>query len=192
MKRIPGRVLAVVAASLLCGSSAFANLTPILASVSTVSAGVFKYDYTLNVDNQQQIETNDEFCLGGIAGLITTGGTATAPTGWTATASTGSCPITVGSGGNPTSSVLYKYTAGTTLAGPQNILNFTFEDVISTTGSSNTAYGGAAHQLSNNNLTFNQGFVNGPLSVTTPEPATFAMLGSGLLLAGSFRRRKKA
>jgi hypothetical protein len=163
---------------------ASASIIPSLTNVTGL--GIFTWTYDVVLDNQQNLISGNMLCLAGVSGLI---GTPTAPSGWTASNQAGNCPIAAGTATpNIGPSVLYSY-SGATVLGGVDLGNFTFQSTVGVSAIANTAYGAVGQKKSNLTLTANQGQVNGPISAV-PEPTSFLLLGSGLILAGIKRFRR--
>jgi hypothetical protein len=174
----------LILGGLLCLSAGLASASIIPTfTTETGSASLFTFDYSVSLDSLQTLITGNELCFTNVAGLT---GAPTAPTGWTATDETSGCPINAGTTvPNVGPSVLYTYTASTTVVGAATLGTFTFQSTDG--GQGLVGYGAVAQKTSNGLITANQGDAVGPAVV--PEPTTWLLLFSGIAATAAVKRR---
>jgi len=194
-------VLAVIIAVAALGvcSTARAGMIPTNVTV-TPDAGNFRWDYSVSLSSNVQIQTGDYFTIYDFGGLVTgPGGTLsniTPPVGWNATTSmVGQTPPGLAPIDKPDLPNLTFTYSGPTAAGPFSLGDFW---AVSTMGMATTAdFTSVTHtqvgRVPECNITTTSVPV-APNIANSPEPATLAMFGLGLPVLGLGRwlRRRLA
>jgi hypothetical protein len=158
-------------------------------NVTQVGSGQWRYTWSVQVSNSQQVNFNDFFTLYDVAGYVS--GSALAPTDWVASVqNTGITPTGVTPIDSATvPNVTFTWCGPNSLIGPQILGNFSIVSIYPNPviGSRNFAGRGTQQNtgLPNANLT------NVATPSATPEPGSVILMGLGLCGAARLRRRKK-
>ena len=167
------------------------NLSPVVTPCVVSSVNGFCWSYNALLTNGEQLQAGDFFTIYDFGpGSVVSMGSAD----WTsASSTTNTNPVGTFSTLNITESSALNYTFtyhGTTLLGDQSLGNFVLFSTVSS--SQLAAWAASAHDgLHPEVVDVNSTAVNVP--TTTPEPATFALLATGMVgLAGFARRRNKS
>jgi hypothetical protein len=186
-------------ATLAFASFANATITPVLDSGNPVGFGPFLYTYSIDVDAFEQLNGalsapgGTYFTIYDFAGYVA-GSVAATASNWTATAElVGETPSLTNPPDSPTLyNLVFTYT-GPVETGPLEINGFS---AASTYGTLNTnGFFSYQAQKTSNTTSPDQGL--GPIDIpnavqTTPEPASLALMGSGLVALAVLGRRKFA
>jgi hypothetical protein len=186
--------LAGAAASVMAGSAS-AGLLPVSVSI-TPDSGNFRWTYAVVLPTDMKLESGSYFTIYDFAGLVN--GSESAPPGWTL--SPASTPDRVTPNDDPNiPNLTWKYTGPTIPSGQVGLGNFW---AVSTYGDQTASFFTATTKRTSDGQT-DANITNtivpltptggSPPPPTVPEPATLALAGLGLPLAGFARwRRKKA
>lgn len=185
------RIMSIAAIIMACLSgTAQAGLLPVAATVQT-DGNNHRYTYGVVLTSDSTLRTGDFFTVYDFSGFIE--GSNVQPEGFTFSSSaTGSTPSGVVPTDTATQNLTWTYTGTETLTGQIGLGNFS---AISTNAASDssTAFAATTHR--------SDGQVDSNITETTapsevgpaagvPEPASLALVGIGLPLAGFFYRRR--
>ncbi len=176
--------------AVLGNGTASGGLLPVDATV-TQSGSAYQYSYTVDLTSDSSLIKGDYFTIYGFNGYIPSSNQI--PAGFTETVSTngpvppGIAPI----GNNGGVDVTFTYTGSTTLTGPLTLGNFIIDSTIGAT--STGSFASQTHlELACGTEESNITSTVCPVPSSTPEPATFLLLGMALPVVGLTRwmRRK--
>lgn len=198
MKRFLVLTVIILAMAGLCGAS----VIPGAPVVTSIGGGQYKWEYAvaLSVDQTfRNLTTGDTLVIVDIGQYVSASWVGSAITGQLSTASAqvtatlSKTTLTLPSGVTDSTSLydVVVQNTGSAVVGTSGVLLGTL-DIISRTNIAVPANTGAftaqAEQSANGLTTFNQGYLNIPFN--TPEPTSLVLVGSALLGAGFWRRRK--
>jgi len=195
-------VISAALAGLFAAGRAEAGLIPTNVSI-TPDGGNFRWTYAVVVTTDVKVNPGDYFTIYDFGGLVGGGGpvspasasTIVAPPGWSATtALVGPTPPGTNPSDDPTIlNITFKYTGSDPINGQQGLGNFSAISIYGDSTSSD--FTSITHRQVDGRAEANITSTDVPVPTAverTPEPATLAMLGLGLPLAGLGRwlRRK--